>query len=62
MEAPLLEVRSLAMAVRMTAAAPEHTKDARDALDAVADVMFERLLGLCEDRPRLWKLARKAAA
>jgi hypothetical protein len=60
METPLLQVRSLAMAVRMMAAAPELSKDAGTALDAVADLMFERLIELCEDRIRLWKLAREA--
>jgi hypothetical protein len=62
MEPPLLEVRSLAMAVRMMAAASELPANSREALDAVADIMFDRLIGLCEDRSRLWKLAHKAAA
>jgi hypothetical protein len=61
METPLLEARSLAMAVRMMAAASELPKNSREALDAVADIMFERLIGLCEDRSRLWKLAGKTA-
>jgi hypothetical protein len=59
METPLLEARSLAMAVRMMAAANELPKDASDALDAVADTIFEKLIGLCEDRTRLWRLARE---
>jgi hypothetical protein len=59
METPLLQVRSLAMAVRMMAAARELPKDAGSALDAVADLMFESLISLCEDRTRLWKLAHK---
>jgi hypothetical protein len=61
METPLLQVRSLAIAVRMMAAASELPKNSREALDAVADIMFERLIGLCEDRSRLWKLAGKTA-
>ena len=61
MELPLLEVRSLAMAVRMMAAASELPKNSREALDAVADIMFERLIGLCEDRSRRWRLAGKIA-
>jgi hypothetical protein len=35
-------------------------KDARDALHAIGDIMFERLIDLCEDRMRLWKLARES--
>jgi len=62
MELPLLEVRSLAMAIRMMAAASELPKNSCEALDAVADIMFERLIGLCEDRSRLWKLAHQATA
>jgi hypothetical protein len=61
MEGPLLRVRSLAMAVRMMSAAHELPRDAGNALDAIADVIFERLIDLCEDRTRLWKLAREAA-
>jgi hypothetical protein len=59
METPLLQTRSLAMAVRMMAAAHELPKEARDALDAVADLLFVNLSGLCEDRTRLWRLALK---
>jgi len=54
METPLLQARSLAMAVRMMAAAHELPKDAGTALDAIADLMFENLIGLCEDRTGLW--------
>jgi hypothetical protein len=61
METPLLEARNLAMAVRMMAAAEELPKDAGLALDAVADLIFDKLIDLCEERARLWKLARKAS-
>jgi hypothetical protein len=61
MELPLLEVRSLAMAVRMMAGANELPKNARDALDAIADTIFGKLIDLCEDRTRLWRLAREAS-
>jgi hypothetical protein len=61
METPMLQVRSMAMAVRMMAAANELPKDARNALDAIADIMFERLIDLCEDRTRLWRLALKTS-
>ena len=61
METPLLEARNLAMAVRMMAAADELPKDAGLALDAVADLIFDKLIDLCEERSRLWKLARKAS-
>jgi hypothetical protein len=59
METPLLQARSLAMAVRMMAATHELPKDAGAALDAVADLMFERLISLCEERERLWRLVVK---
>jgi hypothetical protein len=59
METPLLEARSLAMAVRMMAAASELPKDAGAALDMVADIIFDKLNGLSEERARLWKLARQ---
>lgn len=59
METPLLETRSLAMAVRMMAAASELPKDAGAALDAVADIIFDKLNDLSEERGRLWKLARQ---
>jgi hypothetical protein len=58
METPLLEARSLALAVRMMAAANELPKDAGAALDAVADIIFGKLIDLSEERTRLWKLAR----
>jgi hypothetical protein len=52
-ETPLLESRNLAMAVRMMAAANELPANARDALDTMADTIFEKLIGLCEDRTRV---------
>jgi hypothetical protein len=60
METPLLEARNLAMAVRMMAAAHELPKDAGLAFDTVADLIFDKLIGLSEERARLWKLACKA--
>jgi hypothetical protein len=60
METPLLEARNLAMAVRMMAAAAELPKNAGLALDTVADLMFDKLIDLSEERTRLWKLACKA--
>jgi hypothetical protein len=59
METPLLEARHLAMAVRMMAAADELPKDAGLALDTVADLIFDKLIGLSEERTRLWRLACK---
>jgi len=59
-ETPLLEARSLAMAVRMMAAAHELPKDAGSALDTVADLIFDKLIGLSEVRTRPRKLACKA--
>jgi hypothetical protein len=46
------------MATRTMAAAGELPKDARNALEAIAD--FERLIDLCDDQARLWNLAREA--
>jgi hypothetical protein len=46
------------MAIRTMAAAGELPKDARNAIEAIVD--FESLIDLCEDRARLWKLAREA--
>ena len=60
MELPLLNARNLAMAARMMASADEMPKDAGAALDAVADMLFEKLIVLAEERDRLWKLACKA--
>jgi hypothetical protein len=62
METPLLEARHLAMAVRMMAAASELPKDPGSALDTVADLIFDKLIGLSEERTRLWKLALQAQA
>jgi hypothetical protein len=61
METPLLEARNLAMAVRMMAAADELPKDAGLALDTVADLILDKLIGLSEERARLRKLAGKTA-
>jgi len=59
METPLLEARNLAMAVRMMAAADELPKDAGAALDAVADLLFEKLIVLVEERERLCSLLKQ---
>jgi hypothetical protein len=61
MEAPLLEARNLAMAVRMMAGSGDLPKDAGIALEVVADLIFEKLIGACDERTRLWKLACKIA-
>jgi hypothetical protein len=61
MESPLLEVRNLAMAARMMASAAEMPKDAGAALDAVADLIFEKMIVLIGERERLCKLASAAA-
>lgn len=60
METPFYEVRNLAMAARMMAAAAELPKDAGAALDAVADLIFEKMIILIGERERLCKLARAA--
>jgi hypothetical protein len=62
METPLLEARNLAMAARMMAAADEMPKDAGAALDTVADLLFEKLIVLAEERDRLWQLARNVTS
>ena len=61
METPLLEARNLAMAVRMMAGSGDLPKDAGTALEVVADLIFEKLIGACDERARLWKLAGKTA-
>jgi hypothetical protein len=55
------EARNLAMAVRMMAGSGDLPKDAGTALEVVADLIFEKLIGACDERTRLWKLAGKIA-
>jgi hypothetical protein len=55
------EARNLAMAVRMMAGSGDLPKDAGIALEVVADLIFEKLIGACDERTRLWKLAGKIA-
>jgi hypothetical protein len=60
--ADVAEIGAVAKIVDSYGLASELPKNSREALDAVADVRFERLIGLCEDRARLWKLAHRAVA
>lgn len=59
-ETPLLEGRRLAMAVRLMAGSSDLPKDAGLAFDTVADLLFDKLITLIEQRTRLYKLTRNA--
>jgi hypothetical protein len=61
MEPRFYEVRNLAMAARMMASADEMPRDAGAALDAVADLLYEKIAALIAERERLCKLAFAAA-
>jgi hypothetical protein len=60
METPFYEVRNLAMAARMMASANEMPNDAGAALDTIADLIFEKMIVLIEERRRLERLTRNA--
>ncbi len=51
------EARNLAMAARMMASADEMPKDAGAALDAVADLIFMKLVEIIDERERILELA-----
>jgi hypothetical protein len=61
LEEPLYEARNLAMAARMMASADEMPKDAGAALDAVADLIFMKLVEIMDERERILELARSCA-
>ena len=60
-EEPLYEARNLAMAARMMASADEMPKHAGAALDAVADVIFMKLVEIMDEREWILELARSCA-
>jgi hypothetical protein len=60
MESPLLEVRNLAVAVRMMGSADDMPKEHGAALDSVADMLREKLEALDKTRGHIWRLALKA--
>jgi hypothetical protein len=60
LEGPLLQARSLAMAARMMGSADEMPKDAGAALDAVADLIFMKLVEIMDERERILELAKCA--
>jgi acetate kinase len=57
MESGFYQVRNLAKAARMMASADEMPKDAGAALDAVTDLICEKIAALMAERERLCKLA-----
>jgi hypothetical protein len=60
LESPVLDARNLALATRMLASSDDMPKDAGRALDSVADMLFEKLKALEEERKRLWLAAKHA--
>jgi len=59
METPFLEVRNLAFAMRMLGSSDDMPKDPGAALDALADIVVDKMNALIEERERLWRLARQ---
>ena len=58
LEGPLLRIRDLLTAVTMMSASADLTKEARDALDAVADTILHQVQAVLEECIRLHELAR----
>jgi hypothetical protein len=57
-EAPLLRIRGLIYATRMMASSVEITKEATDALDAIALTTLDEIEAVVEERTRLWLLSK----
>ncbi len=60
LESPLLRIRDLLVGVTTMVASAEITKEARDAIDAVADTILNQVQEVLEERTRLCELAREA--
>jgi hypothetical protein len=58
LEAPLLRIRGLIYATRMMASSVEITKEATDALDAIALTTLDEIEAVVEERTRLWLLSK----
>jgi hypothetical protein len=57
LEAPMLRIRGLIYATRMMASSVELSKEATDALDAIALTTLDEIEAVVEERTRLWRLA-----
>lgn len=58
LEGPLLRIRDLLIAVTMMAESPDLSKEAGNALNALADTMLHEVREVLEERTRLCHLAR----
>jgi hypothetical protein len=58
LEAPLLGIRGLIYATRMMASSVELSKEATDALDAIALTTLDEIEAVVEERTRLWLLSK----
>jgi len=54
LEEPMHQARNLAMAARMIGSASEMPKDAGAALDAVADLIFMKLVEIMDEKVRIF--------